>query len=153
MADYDWFDRDLTKQQPSDAKVYGEYAGFSVTDKDTKKMHAKVSPNAKNEEIQAYAKSAWCDFCQCSVRPYVWAMRQHRHICLIDPRAAGIEESAGSEGGYSRGAETMDEVSESTKEHYLLSLSPEIGAEVKRKTEEMRKAHGAALGDNYVISD
>ena len=95
MADYDWFDRDYSKQQDSDEKVYGETANFDVTDVDTSRIHAKAFVKAKNSDIQATAKKVWCNFCQCSIQPYVWAMRQHRKGCSADPRVAGNDDAIG----------------------------------------------------------
>lgn len=94
MADYDWFERDHSRQQNSDAKVYGDAANFHVTDVDTSRIAANVPFNAKNSDIKATAETAWCNFCNCSVRPYAWAMRQHRKLCFSDPRIAGTDDDS-----------------------------------------------------------
>jgi hypothetical protein len=41
--------------------------------------------------ISTSEEHVWCNWCQCEVRPQLFAMRQHRRVCTTDPRIAGAE--------------------------------------------------------------
>lgn len=84
MADYDWFINEPAS--PSDELIYGEANGYTVF---------QIDPQA--HQLNRYARQmmaseVWCDWCQCMVRPMVVSMRQHRRVCVEDPRVAGEQE-------------------------------------------------------------
>lgn len=38
--------------------------------------------------ISTREEHIWCNYCQCEIRPQLFAMRQHRRLCTTDPRVA-----------------------------------------------------------------
>lgn len=42
----------------------------------------------ENHGFLSGERKVWCNWCQCSIRPQEFAVRQHRRICTTDPRVA-----------------------------------------------------------------